>query len=157
MIYICADDYGLCESMSSYIQKCIEKGALNKVSVFPNFEKIDLNKISENENIRISLHLNLVEGKCMADVNEVDLLADKNGDFKHTFIGLLKLNLFHKKVFEAQVYKEIKKQVLFWKNILPKGAPFCIDSHQHTHIIPAVFRSLIKVLREEKINLKYLF
>ena len=156
MIYFCADDYGLNDMSSMHIQECIDKGALNKVSIFPNFEHIDLHKISDNKNIRISLHLNLVEGKCMADAREIDLLADKNGNFKHTFGGLFKLNLFHRKKLEAQVYKEVRAQVLFWKSILPEDVPFCIDSHQHTHMIPAVFKALLKVLSDEKINLKHM-
>ena len=52
MIYICADDYGLCEISSMHIQQCIDEGALNKVSVFPNFEKVDLHKLLNNKNIR---------------------------------------------------------------------------------------------------------
>ena len=142
--------------MSAHIQKCIDKCALNKVSVFPNLDRIDLQKISENKSIRISLHLNLVEGKCMADSNEINLIADKNGNFKHTFGGLFKLSILHSKEFEVQMYKEIKAQVLFWKGLLPKDIPFCIDSHQHTHMIPSVFKALVKVLRDEKIDLKYM-
>ena len=156
MIYFCADDYGLDAISSMHIQQCIEKGGLNKVSVFPNFDLVDLDKILNNNNIRVSLHLNLVEGKCMADADEIDLIADKSGDFKHTFGGLFKLNLSHGKKLEAQVYKEIKAQILFWKNILPKDTPFCIDSHQHTHMIPAVFKALVKVLSDEKISLEYM-
>jgi len=156
VIYFCADDYGLDNTSSMHILQCIDKGALNKVSVFPNLEKIDLYKILENKNVRISLHLNLVEGKCMADSDEVNLIADKNSNFKYTFGGLLKHSLLHKKEFEEQAYKEIKAQVMFWKSILPEDVPFCIDSHQHTHMIPAVFKALIRVLDEEKINLEYM-
>ncbi len=152
MIYFCADDYGLCHSASANIQKCIDEGGLNKVSIFPNFEHIDLN----NKNIRLSLHLNLVEGKCMAEADKITLLADKNGNFKHTFTGLLKLNLFHGKELEAQVYNEIRTQVSFWKSILPENVSFCIDSHQHTHMIPAIFKALIRVLEDEKIDLEYM-
>lgn len=153
MVYFCADDYGLCDSASVHIQQCIDAGILNKVSVFPNFDIIDFNEL---KNVRVSLHLNLVEGKCMADAGEIGLLADENGDFKHQFGGLLKLNLFHKKKFEEQIYKEIKAQVLFWKNNLPQDWDFCVDSHQHTHMIPAVFKALVKVLNEEKIDAKYI-
>ncbi len=156
MIYISADDYGLCGNVSAHIQKCIDKGALNKVSILPNFDKIDLNKILKNSNVSVSLHLNLVEGKCMADADEIDLIANKNGNLKHTFGGLFKLNLFHNKELEAQVYKEIRAQVLFWKSVLPENVPFYIDSHQHTHMIPAVFRALLKVLSDEEILLKYI-
>ncbi len=156
MIYMCADDYGLCDISSKRIQECIDKGALNKVSVFPNFEQNNLYKVLENKDIRIALHLNLVEGKCMADPKDVYLIADKDGNLKNTFGGHLMLNLFRRKKFEAQVYREIKSQVLFWKSILPQNTPFCIDSHQHTHMIPAVFRALLKVIDDENINLEYL-
>ena len=156
MIYICADDYGLCNETDAHIQKCIDEGALNKVSVFPNFDKVDLQKIANEKNISFSLHLNLVEGKCMANADEIDLIADKNGAFKHTFGGLFKLNLLHAKKFERQVYKEIKAQVLYWKSVLPEGFPFLVDSHQHTHMIPSVFRALNKVLDDEKIKITYM-
>ena len=138
------------------IRQCIEKGALNKVSVFANIDPVDLSELLKHENTRISLHLNLVEGKCMANADEVDLLADKNGNLKHTFGGLLKLGLLNRKKFEEQVYKEIKAQVLFWKNTLPKDMPFCIDSHQHTYMIPSVFKALIKALHDENIKVEYM-
>ena len=45
MVFMCADDYGLDEISSMHIQECIDRGALNRVSVFPNFEKVDLARI----------------------------------------------------------------------------------------------------------------
>ncbi len=156
MIYFCADDYGLNHISSMRIKKCIKDGALNKISVFPNFDALDFSELQENRNTRISLHLNLVEGKCMANPDEINLIADKEGNFKNTFFGLFKLGLIGKKEFKMQVYKEIKAQILFYKSILPKNIPFCIDSHQHTHMIPEVFKALIKVLKEENIKAEYL-
>ncbi len=155
MIYFCADDYGLCKEISERIQQCIDKGALNKVSVFPNFDAVDLQKICNGKDIRLSLHMNLVEGKCMANADKIPLIADKNGSLKHTFTGLMIRSLLFRKKFEAQVYKEISAQVSFWKKLLPENVPFCIDSHQHTHMIPAVFRALLKVMDAEKIKPEY--
>ena len=156
MIYNCADDYGLCSETSVNIQKCIDEGVRDKVSVFANFDKVDLHEIIKNRNIALSLHLNLVEGKCMADAKQIGLIADKNGNFKHTFGGLFRLNLFCAKKFEAQVYKEIKAQILYWRSILPEDAPFYIDSHQHTHMIPAVFRALNKAISDEEIKITHM-
>ena len=156
MIYFCADDYGLNNESSQRILQCTDEGVINKVSVFPNFYTADIKDFEEKENIRLSLHLNLVEGKCMGDAREIDLIADKEGNFKYTFGGLFKLWLFQGKRFEAQLYKEIRAQVLFWKSCIPQNTPFCIDSHQHTHMIPAVFRALMKVLDDEKIKAEYI-
>lgn len=156
MIYFCADDYGLCESASEHIREGINKGILNKVSCFPNFDRVSFNQLCIDKNVRLSLHLNLVEGKCLADPEEINLIADKSGSFKYTFGGLLKLSLFHRKKFEEQVYKEIRQQVLFWKSALGEDAEFCVDSHQHTHMIPSVFGALLKVLEDEKIKPRYM-
>lgn len=156
MIYISADDYGLCEQTSVHIQQCIDKGALNKVSVFPNFDKIDLDNINQNDNLKVSLHINLVEGKCLSDAKDIHLLADKDGNFKHTFTGLLKLNMLCGKKLYEQAYREIKAQIVHWKMALSQDVPLCIDSHQHVHMIPSVFKALIRVLKDEKIDLDYL-
>lgn len=156
MIYFCADDYGLCESVSEHIDQCINSGVLNKVSIFPNFDDVDLCKIVRNKNIRLSLHINLVEGKSMADLGTTDLIADPDGNFIHRFGGLFKLSVFCGKKLEVQVYNEIKAQVKYWKSILPDGVPFCIDSHQHTHMIPAVFRAMLRVLEDEGITPEYI-
>lgn len=88
----------------------------------------------------------------MADPQQIPLLADHNGRFRHTFGGLLKASVLHKKAFEAQVYQELKAQILFWKTKIKDERPLCVDSHQHTHMIPAVFRMLLKVLREEHLK-----
>ena len=97
MIYICADDYGLCDISSLHIKQCIDRGALNKVSVFPNFVDCDFTELFEKKDLCVSLHVNLVEGKCMANPREIGLLADANGNLKHTFGGLLKLSLLKRK------------------------------------------------------------
>lgn len=138
------------------IQQCIDHGILNKVSVFPNLDQVDLYGIQKDKKIRISLHLNLVEGTCMAKADEINLLADSTGTFRHTFGGLFKTSLLNPNAFEAQVYKEIKAQVLFFKSLLPPGISFSVDSHQHTHMIPAVFKALIRVLHDENITPEYL-
>jgi predicted glycoside hydrolase/deacetylase ChbG (UPF0249 family) len=62
----------------------------------------------------------------------------------------------HRKAFAEQIYKEIQAQVRFWRSILPQDAPFCVDGHQHTHMIPAVFKALLRVLREENIQVKHM-
>lgn len=154
MIYFCADDYGLCASLSKRIEHCVNEGALNKVSVFPNFDEVDFTQLLKSKNTRLSLHINLVEGKSMSGDNS--LITDSNGNFKFAFGGLLLLSIFKKKQFEMQVYNEIKAQIMHWQSVLPKNSSFCVDSHQHTHMIPTVFKILLRVLREENIKVDYL-
>lgn len=156
MVYLCADDYGLNAVSSMRILECIQKGALNKASVFPNLGKIELARILENENAHVGLHVNLVEGKCMAKAEEVPLLADPKGNLINSYGKLLLLSLFSRKEFEKQVSKELKAQIAAFLDALPADVPFCIDSHQHTHMIPVIFKALIHVLKDGGINVKYI-
>ena len=156
MMYICADDFGLCDEGSRHIAECVQRGALNKISVFPNMCPIDTEQLKNCGAKHLSLHINLVEGKPLSDPNKVGLLIDADGNFKHSFVGLLKLSLTKRKEFEKQVYEEIKAQVNMWKSVLPEGFAMMLDSHQHTHMIPSVFRMLMKVIKDEGLETDYL-
>ena len=154
MIYFCADDYGLIPSASARIRECVEFGCLNKISVLPNFEAFSIDELDKFDDLSLSLHLNLVEGKGMADKEKIKLLLRENGTFRFSFCGLLMSWFFNRKVFEEQVYEEIKAQVEFWVN--NTEGELLIDSHQHTHMIPGVFKALVRVIKEKNLKVRYL-
>ncbi len=156
MIYFCADDYGLCSDVSEHILECADNGLLNKVSAFSNFDTDLYTELFKRDSLNASLHINLVEGKAHVPHTEIPLLTDKDGKFIHTFVGLLKLSVLKKRQFKEQIYREIKAQVLHWKKVLPEGESFMVDFHQHTHMIPSVFKILMKVIDEEKVSVSYL-
>ena len=156
MIYFCADDYGVCKESNNRIEKCLELGALNKVSVLPNGEIEDFKNRLFCRNAKISLHLNLVEGYPLSNKENIELLVSKNGSFRHSFIGLFFLSLSGKrKALEKQLYKEIQKQCVFWKSVMG-DTPLLLDSHQHVHMIPLVFKTLLKVIKDENLPVEYL-
>ncbi len=153
MVYFCADDYGLSKQSNVRIEKCLESGALNQIGILPNGEIDDLKSSLIDKNVRLSLHLNLVEGRPLSRSEDVALLVSKNGLFKHSFIGLFFLSIFGKrKEFENQLYKEIKEQLIFWKKTIGSDRPILIDSHQHTHMIPLIFKTLMRVIEDENLQ-----
>ena len=157
MIYFCADDYGISRSSNTRIEECLKKGVLNKISVLPNGDVSDFKERLLGENIKLSLHLNLVEGCPLSKKKDVSLLVTDKGFFKHSFIGLFFLSLFgNRRLLEKQLYNEIKAQIDFWKNKMGEHTPILIDSHQHTHMIPLIFRTLMQVIREEDITVEYI-
>ena len=157
MIYFCADDYGISRSSNARIEECFKNGVLNKISVLPNGDLSDFNERLLSENIKLSLHLNLVEGCPLSKKEDVSLLVSEKGFFKYSFIGLFFLSLFgNRRLLEKQLYNEIKAQIDFWENKMGEKTPILIDSHQHTHMIPSVFKALVKVLKEENIKVDYL-
>lgn len=141
-IYICADDFGLSDESDRHIKE----SNVNKVSVLANFDA-DISGLNRT----VSTHINLVEGKCVSDKGELNLLVDENGYFKHTFAGLLKLSLGRRrKEFKKQVKCEMRAQI---KKV---NAPNMIDSHQHVHMIPAIFSALTEIIKEDSLQVEYL-
>ncbi len=140
------------------IEECIKHGALNKISVLPN-AKYNTNvreRISCDEAM-IGLHLNLVEGKPVSPPEAVPLLVKDDGYFKYSFVGLFAKSLMPFNIrFREQIRREIKAQIKFWCEYIAPGERLEIDSHQHTHMIPLVFRLLMRVLREESLKPDYI-
>ena len=156
MIYFCADDYGISAESNSRIEECVQNGVLNKISVLPNGRTIDFKHLLTEVNAEVSLHINLVEGFPLSATEDVDMLLAKDNSFKYSFVGLLALSLSPKrKEFEKQIYEELKNQIRFWKNHIGEEA-LLIDSHQHTHMIPLVFKTLLKVIKDENVDVRYL-
>ena len=157
MIYFCADDYGISRSSNTRIEECLKNGVLNKISVLPNGDASDFNERLPGENVKLSLHLNLIEGYPLSKKEEVSLLVSDKGFFKYSFIGLFFLSLLgNRRLLEKQLYNEIKAQIDFWKNIMGEKTPILIDSHQHTHMIPLIFKTLMRVIREEEVSVEYI-
>ena len=155
MIYFCADDYGISEGANSRIENCLENGVLNKISVLPNGKVLDFKKRLSDKDAIISLHINLVEGRPLSNPDDVDLLVSESGYFKYSFIGLFFLSISNKrKEFEKQVYTEIQSQIKFWKKAMGENISVSIDSHQHAHMIPLIFKTLMRVIEDEGLNVQ---
>jgi len=157
MIYFCADDYGISEGANSRIENCLENGVLNKISVLPNGKVSDLKKRLSGKDAMLSLHINLVEGRPLSNPDDVDLIVSEGGYFKYSFIGLLAISLSPKRrKLEKQIYKEIQSQIKFWEKTMGETLSVSIDSHQHTHMIPLVFKTLMRVIEDESLNVEFM-
>ena len=156
MVYFCADDYGISGEYNRCIEECLEKGILNKVSVLPNGEIDGFVERLSGKDVLLTLHLNLVEGRPLSKKEDVGLLIDENGCFKRSFIGLFLMSFSPKrKELERQMYKEIQNQLHFWID-KTGDRRISVDCHQHAYEIPWIFKTLIKVIRDEKLDVKYL-
>ena len=155
MIYFCADDYGISEGANRRIENCLEYGVLNKISVLPNGKASDFKERLSDKDVMLSLHINLVEGHPISNPNDIDLLVSESGYFKYSFIGLFFLSISNKrKEFEKQVYTEMQSQIKFWKKAMGENISISIDSHQHTHMIPLIFKTLMRVIEDEGLNVQ---
>lgn len=157
MIYFCADDYGISKISNTRIEECLTNGVLNKISVLPNSDALDFKRRLLGENVKLSLHLNLIEGYPLSKKEDVSLIVSDKGFFKYSFIGLFFLSIFgNRSLLEKQLYNEIKMQIDFWKKEMGEETPILVDSHQHTHMIPLVFKTLMRVIKEENVEVEYI-
>lgn len=70
---------------------------------------------------------------------------------------LLLLSISSKrKCFEEQLYLEIRERILSMRGFFPREEPIFLDSHQHVHMIPLIFETVLRVVKEYKIPVKYL-
>lgn len=156
MIYFCSDDYGISKEYNRCIEECLKNGILNKVSVLPNGDIDGFVQKLSGKDVLLTLHLNLVEGHPLSPLDEIGLLVDENGCFKHSFVGLfLKSFSIRRKELEKQMYTEIQNQIHFWiEQTGDRG--LSIDCHQHVYEIPWIFKTVMQVIRDEKLDVKYL-
>lgn len=153
-INIHADDYGMTAQCNARIQTCWEHGCVNAVSVMVNGNEP---LMPEDSRVPVALHLNLVEGKTLSPAEQVPLLVRENGYLKHAFFGLLILSLSPmRRQLEQQLYLEIKAQLAQFQRLFPNEPELLLDSHQHTHMIPLVFSTLLRVIRDLGLRVSYM-
>lgn len=148
VIYFHADDYGMTPASDRRIEDCRREGCLNSVSILPNGDLEGVSRLAE-QGLRLAVHLNLVEGKALSPAAQNGLLADADGRFRHSFGGLLALSLSPRRGrLREELYEELRAQLQAVQQALPSGQRLCVDSHQHTHMIPLVFHTLLQVMAD---------
>lgn len=138
-----ADDFGLNETSAKRIEDCYFHGNLGSVSIMVNGEYKEVYSIMNHTDIDVRLHLNLVEGPALSEPEKIPLLVDKRGYFKYSFVGLFfLLRTPKRKEAKKQIQYEIEKQMQLFCKITGKKK-IGIDSHQHVHMIPAIFAAML--------------
>lgn len=164
-IDIHADDYGISANTSKNIMDAILAGKLNSVSIMPNMSYFEeakaywFSRINKSA-VDVSVHLNFMEGRCVANKEELSMLVNADGLFFISWGTLVKY-CFHPVLYKKakeQLKIEIKAQIekVVYAYDLDVSAGFRIDSHQHTHMIPLVMKALVEVIKEEHWSVAYI-
>lgn len=155
MIEFHADDYGLFPAASRRIIECINDGYISGISIMPNSPRLDeCMKLLSSEckrEVKLTIHLNLVEGKPLSPVEEVPDLVDENGNFDVSFAELL-LAFFlpgPKRNLKSQIKAEFKRQIENCLKYFPDGKGIRLDSHRHYHCVPIVFDVIDELVAQE--------
>lgn len=164
--FIHADDFGItpgqAKAILSLSSSCGGSGALNSVSIFANspafYEAASLAQPYVRRGVlRVCLHLNLVEGPSVADPKRIPLLVNERGMFDNNFMGLFKLGITNKGEAFNQLVIECRSQIQRFLSAFPdQQLSFQLDSHQHVHAVPIVYRALAQALAKENCLVKRL-
>jgi predicted glycoside hydrolase/deacetylase ChbG (UPF0249 family) len=114
-------------------------------------------KLNEHPDLeaRISVHLNISDGRSLLPSEEVSGLVDRNGYFRYGFLGLL-LKLFvsthsTRRRLIGEIESEWREQIHRTKEICSGRKIQAIDGHIHVHMIPYLFPVAAKLAVEEDI------
>ena len=154
-----ADDYGLFLEQSKRILACYEHGVLNGTSIISNGPELDeCLKILPEKGMRFTVHLNLMQGQCLAPASDVSLLTDARGQFHVSFSKLLFSGFTGKReTYKQQIKAEYRAQI---RKLLPlfkqTGQAIRIDGHAHWHVVPVAFDALMEVIMEDNLPVAYI-
>ena len=161
IINIHADDYGLGKEISNNIIECINYGIVNSISIICNTKYfVDSMKIikKSTNGVRTSLHINLVEGSPLTDSSKVNMIINKDKEFRYSFITIwLKYILSTRNTrtkLREQIKTEIKNQIKRYCDYYAGSKPLRLDSHMHLHMIPFIFDIFIEL--SEDYNIKFI-
>jgi predicted glycoside hydrolase/deacetylase ChbG (UPF0249 family) len=142
-VIVHADDLGISRGITDRIIETHRNGAVQRTSIVANGEAFDyaVQRLRENPQLAWSVHLNLVEGRCLTSQRELPLLADRRGWFKRGFVGLLLLPILApwcRAALRVQIRGELDAQISRVRQALEPAA-IRIDSHRYVHLLPFVF------------------
>lgn len=157
-IWFHADDYGVTVRQSGRILDCYQNGVLNSISVLPNTPALGeslgiLNQADpDGTRIRRVLHLNFVEGRPLAGAENVPQLVDDTGFFDKSFAQFLRWNYTKTGAARQELIRQVRLEIAAQLRAVTEVCDYrvtAVDSHQHYHMIPFVFDSLMEVLSEK--------
>lgn len=160
-----ADDFGITLEQSRRILQCSDSfggaGMLNSISILatsPHFEECAALLDPPPAQVAVSLHVNIVEGPCCSNPACIPLLADSSGFFQSSFARILAMS-YGRQADELrnQLEVEIGAQLdVFLARFPHMKDALRVDSHQHFHLIPAVFDALMAAVQSRECTLAFI-
>ena len=144
-----ADDLGLDEAINDAIFDLADAGQLQGASLMVAGPAVAhaMAGLRSRPGLKIYLHLVLSEGPPISAPAEIPLLVNGQGCLNLGFGRLLLASLWprrHTSNLSRQLATEIKAQILRFQSLLGAQSIY-LDGHQHIHLVPLVWRELLKL------------
>ena len=144
-----ADDLGLDESINDAIFDLADTGQLQGASLMVAGPAVAhaIAGLRSRPGLKVYLHLVLSEGPAISAPDEIPLLVNGQGYLNLGFGQLLLASIWpkrHTRKLARQLATEIKAQILSFQSLLGTQAVH-LDGHQHIHLVPLVWREILKL------------
>ena len=144
-----ADDLGLDEAINDAIFDLADAGKLQGASLMVAGPAVAhaMAGLRNRPGLKVYLHLVLSEGPPISTPAEIPLLVNGQGLLNLGFGQLLLASLWprrHTSKLARQLATEIKAQILRFQSLLGAQSVH-LDGHQHIHLVPLVWRELLKL------------
>ena len=129
-LIINADDFGFTRDVNAGIIQAHREGVLTATTLMANGDAFDdaIRLARETPTLDVGCHLALVQGRAVLDGKPLPETPTQ---------------LIFQKI---DVYAELRAQI---QKICAAGIrPTHLDSHKHTHLLPGVFRAVVRLARE---------
>lgn len=153
-----ADDFGNTVNITDDIMDCFQ-GSLMSTSIIANGHAFDyaVAQFKRLKNKRLAIHINLLEGRPVAKQEDVKLLVNSDGFFKFSFFKLLLFYYTSRKEVKEELCEQIGKELIaqFDKvSSVSPGGKIYVDSHQHFHMLPFVFKAVLNL--KDRFDIQYI-
>ncbi|MCB9855764.1 MAG: ChbG/HpnK family deacetylase [Phycisphaerales bacterium] len=143
-----ADDLGLSQSFNDGIRIAATQGHLTSTCIRVNGTAYDAavgEVIPACPNLGVGLHLNIVEGRSTRQrIGRNETLCDADGAYRHKFVALWRRS--GSKQLRQEIEADYRDQIE--RALGDLGAVDHLNSHQHSHGIPAIFEIVCRLARE---------
>lgn len=152
-LLVTADDYGLSLGNVNTILEAVDYGSVTSLSILANGDAVEKGieeYVQRSGHIKLSVHINLTEGRCVSEDPAIRILTNEDGMFRYSVGRLWVAYLFSRsrkrEEFRVGVRAEVGAQIRKIRSLLlPHGLDISgADGHQHVHMIPFVFDVLVE-------------
>lgn len=146
-IIFTADDFGLSERVNEAVERAHRDGVLSTASLMVGAAATSdaVERARRLPNLRVGLHVVLVNGRPLLPPSQVPDLVDAHGDFLSD-LGAAGVRFFFRRGARAQLQAEIRAQ---FAAFAATGLPLDhVNAQNHMHVHPTVLSILLRVGRE---------
>ncbi len=150
-LIVTADDFGLTESINEGIINAHCDGIVTRTSIVANGKAFNhaVSLSKKNKTLKVGIHLTLVGEEPINEPIKIKSLMGQNGLLLINYKAFL-VRYILRKIEQREVYSEWESQI---QNVMNSGIDINhIDSHQHLHILPEMFRIALALAYKYKIN-----